>query len=104
MALLSQAQLIDYDTAERRRHPAIYREVPSSAQIDPVETNEIFKQQLLSSSHQSRYFELEQAFIELRDQMARLRLVREIGIVTVRHDLMRPPSMRPSPPFGHLET
>jgi hypothetical protein len=77
MVLLSHAQIVDYDNAERRRHPAIYREVPSSAQIGPAETNEIFKQQLLSSSHQSRYLELEQAFIELRDQMARLRLVRE---------------------------
>ena len=56
MALLSSAQMASYDNAERRRYPAIYREV--------------------SSSHQSRYIELEQAFAALRDQLKKLRLLR----------------------------
>jgi hypothetical protein len=78
MAHLSPAQLIDYDNAERRRHPAIYREVPSSPQLGqegPGRTDRIFLDQLRSAAKGSRYVELELKFNALRDQLASLRSV-----------------------------
>jgi hypothetical protein len=57
------AQLMDYENAERGRHPAIFREAPSSAQLGPHRSDEPF----------SWYLELEQAFTSLRDQLSTLR-------------------------------
>jgi hypothetical protein len=74
MALLIPVQqLLDYDNAERRRHPAIYREVPSSGQNVSLLTNQIFRDQLVSSSQKSRYLELEQGLNVLRDELVNLR-------------------------------
>lgn len=73
MAYLNPAQLMDFDNAERRRHPAIYREVPSSPQLGPGPTDRMFLGELLKASAQSRYLELEQKFAALRDQLSNLR-------------------------------
>jgi hypothetical protein len=72
MAYLNPAQLMDYNNVERRRHPAIFREVPSSPQLGPEPTERIFLSQLLLASNRSRYQELEQKFTALRDQLSKL--------------------------------
>ena len=76
MALLAPpSQIMDYENAERRRHPAIFSEAPSSAQLGPQRLDEIYLAQLLASSARSCYVELEQAFISLRDQLSALRSI-----------------------------
>jgi hypothetical protein len=69
---------MDYDNAEKRRHPAIYGEVPSSPQLGPegTWTERVFLSQLLAASNLSRYVELEQAFTLLKDQLSRLRTLK----------------------------
>ena len=69
MANLLPPHLMDYENVERRRHPAIYREEKSSAQLGPVRLDKIFLNQLLKTSAASRYMELEQTFSELRDEL-----------------------------------
>jgi hypothetical protein len=73
MAYLNSAQAVDYENAERRRHPAIFREVPSSPQLGPEQTEKIFLSQLQLASKRSRYIQLEQTFTALRDQLSKLR-------------------------------
>ena len=73
MAYLAPAQLMDFENAERRRHPAIFREAPSSAQLGPQRLDEIYLKQLRAASAGSWYMELEQAFTSLRDQLSTLR-------------------------------
>ncbi len=76
MALLAPpSQIMDYENAERRRHPAIFGEAPSSTQLGPQRLDEIYLAQLLATSARSRYVELEQAFISLRDQLSALRSI-----------------------------
>ena len=75
MAFLASVQLADYENAERRRHPAIFLELPPSAQFGPQKTDEIYLRQLRASAERSRYVELEQAFTSLRDQLVTLRLL-----------------------------
>jgi hypothetical protein len=72
MAFLAP-QLVDFENAERRRHPAIFLELPPSAQFGPQKTDEIYLEQLRASAERSRYVELEQAFTSLRDQLVTLR-------------------------------
>jgi hypothetical protein len=66
-------RLLDYENAERRRHPAIFREAPSSAQLGPDQLDLMYLSQLRAASDRSRYVELEQAFSQLRDQLSALR-------------------------------
>src|ERR1017187_349783 len=73
MANLLPPHLMDYENVERRRHPAIYREAKSSAQLGPVRLDELFLNQLLKTSAASRYMELEQTFGELRDELRAVR-------------------------------
>lgn len=71
-------QLMDYDNAQRRRHPAIYGEVRSSPQLGAEgaeRTDRIFLKQLVSVAFGSRYIESEQRFNALRDQLTKLRHV-----------------------------
>lgn len=72
MALLTHPQVLDYENAERRRHPAIYCEVPSSSQFGPVRVDQIYLKELLATSNQSRYVKFEQEFSRLRDELTAL--------------------------------
>lgn len=77
MALLAPTSyLMDYENAERRRHPAIFGEAPSSAQLGPPLLARIYRDQLLDARTRSHYIELEQSFISLRDQLSALRSVK----------------------------
>ena len=73
MAYLAPAQLMDYENAARGRHPAIFREPPSSAQPGPRRLDELYLKQLRATSEGSWYMELEQAFTLLREQLSALR-------------------------------
>lgn len=66
---------MDFENAERRRYPAIFREAPSSRQLGPEPLDKIFLAQLLATSARSYYVELEQVFILLRDQLSALRSI-----------------------------
>jgi len=76
MPILAPPPLIDYENVQRRWHPAIFQEVPSSVQAGPVVDQ--LKRIILESALGSRYIELEQAFRALRAQLAALRLL-EVG-------------------------
>jgi hypothetical protein len=76
MALLWQAALQDYVNADRRRHPAILGEAPSSGEIErpPDELVEtIYLRALLEAQSNSRYIALEQTFGRLTDELNALR-------------------------------
>jgi len=75
MACVLPYHQLDYENAERRRYPAIFREAPSSRQLGPQPLDEIYRDQLLSLTVDSRYFELEHVYTRLRDQLAALRLL-----------------------------
>jgi hypothetical protein len=64
---------MDFENADRRGHPAIFSEAPSSAQFGPVRLDAIYLGQLRATADRSRYMELELAFTSLRDQLSSLR-------------------------------
>jgi hypothetical protein len=76
MAYLASSQIMDYANVEKRRHPAIFHEAPSSAQLGPDRLDEIYLNQLRAARALSRYTELEQAFTSLRDQLSALYTLR----------------------------
>lgn len=76
MPLLGPPPPIDYESAERRRHPAILREARSSRLLGPVRTDQLYLDALRISAAHSRYLELEQVYLFLRDQLAALRTLR----------------------------
>jgi hypothetical protein len=75
MAFIAASTTLDYVNAERRRHPAIFREAPSSPQSGPKRLDLIFLTQLQQISKASVFTRLEQRYSMLRDQLASMRLV-----------------------------
>jgi len=76
MAHLAPSHLTDYENAERRRHPAIFGEAPSSVQLGLPSLDHIYLKELIKSSAQSEFVKLEQVYSSLRDQLAVLRSLR----------------------------
>jgi hypothetical protein len=75
MAHINPSQLLDFENAERRRHPAILGEAPSSEQLGPERLDLIYLKQLIESAKGSQYIGLEQAYLALRDQLMLLKNV-----------------------------
>lgn len=77
MAYLAPQQLATFEEAERRRHPAIFGEAPSSELLGPQRQEFMYLRELVESSRGSQYVGLEQAYFELRDQLTLLNGVGE---------------------------
>lgn len=66
----------DYLAADRRRHPAIYLEAPSSATIDPSRpTDRAFLTALQDLASGAIYVQVEQAYNARLDELSRLRVL-----------------------------
>ena len=77
MAQLAPTQLMDYENADRRRHPAIYCEAPSSHQLGSLNNLDyIYLNILRASADRSRFVELEQTYTQLRDELSKMRAQR----------------------------
>jgi hypothetical protein len=59
--------------ADRRRHPAIYREMPSSAQAGQDRVDELYLKELLETARNSEFTRRAQRFAALADDLAELR-------------------------------
>lgn len=76
MALLIPVDdLSDLMNADRRRHPAIYGEAPSSNQLGPDPTASRYLAELLESANGSASMRIEQAYSSLGDQLSSLKML-----------------------------
>ena len=74
MAILLSSSPLDTRLADKRRHPAIYREAPSSATIEQL-TDREFLRALRAAATGTVYVQLEQTYNARLDELQRLRLL-----------------------------
>jgi len=73
MPLYLPSAVVDYVAADQRRHPAIFGEMPSSAQAGPQPIERLYLTALLDTSRHSEFNRSTQKFAALGDELARLR-------------------------------
>jgi len=73
MAFYLPSEGADYAVADRLRHPAIFGEMPSSAQVGPPRVDLLYREALLNAARHSEFNRRAQKFAALNDALARLR-------------------------------